>query len=103
MKKLSLILLITGSTVAGAMAQEQVSDWPYWTISKRAQTNKFKNATFIQGAIKTGNSDWVTTKAVHKNARRTSATTGTVSMTGYPTWTISKGPARIQAERSSRK
>ena len=101
MKKLGLILLISGSCFVSAMAQEQVTDsWPYWTISKGVHMNKYKNVTLVPASIKTGNSDWVVAKAVQK--KTTPVNTGTVAMTGYPTWTISKGAARMQAERSTK-
>src|SRR5690349_21388069 len=104
MRKLGLILLITGSTVVTALAQEQASDsWPYWTISKGIHQNKFKNVKLVPASIKTGNSDWVIAKGVHKSATKATSPSGTVAMTGYPTWTISKGVARNQAERNSGK
>jgi hypothetical protein len=98
MKKLGLILFLTGSAALSAVAQEQATDsWPHWTISKDVQRSRFRNLTFTPVSIKTGNSDWITSKGVQRiNKDVSTQPAGTVQMTGYPTWTISKGAARMQ-------
>lgn len=103
MKKLGLIVLVISGSVIGAMAQQTPAEsWPYWAISKDVHKARFRNVRFVPAAIKTGNTDWIISKAVQQS-KVTSQQSGTVQMTGYPTWTISKGVARFNAESNRRR
>ena len=100
MKKLfSIIGLIVLGTIA-ANAQSTTSEsYPYWTISKGVQQLQFKNLEYKPAAIVTGNGGWTVSKGVHQTNANVAAT-GRVQTSGRPTWFISKGAARQQAERA---
>lgn len=99
MKTAAFILAFFLVTAVSAQAQETRKDnWPYWTLSKGVQKIQHRNVTFAQPNIKTGNGDWAISKGVAKmNAQKSDKPVGTVVLGGYPTWTISKGVARMQA------
>ncbi|RAW01197.1 hypothetical protein [Pseudochryseolinea flava] len=98
MKKL---LSIIGLTVLGAITvnaqSSKTESYPYWTIAKGVQQLQFKDSDYKPSAIVTGNAGWTVSKGVN---RSTDARTGSVQTGGRPTWFISKGVARQQAEKS---
>jgi hypothetical protein len=104
MKKLGLILLFAGfgDIVANAQETPKKTNYPFWTISKDVQRLQFKNSIYVPSIIRTG--DVPVSKGIQQlHVSRSPKRTGTVAMTGYPTWTISKGVARFQAEKNSKK
>jgi hypothetical protein len=104
MKKLGLILLFAGFGDIAANAQEtpEKTSYPFWTISKDVQRLQFKNSVYVPSTLQTG--DVPVSKGIQQlHASRSPRRAGTVAMTGYPTWTISKGVARFQAEKNSKK
>lgn len=100
------MLVMVVSTTLATQAQEVKSDsWPYWTVSKDVQRLRAKNVEYKPAEIRSGNADWAIAKGVHRVKQAPQTTPGgrQVAMTGYPTWTISKGVARHQAEKGTKK
>lgn len=98
--KLLALFLLVPVFMATAQITEKKDSYPYWTISKDVQRAQYKNTLHIPGKIALGDVRSSVSKSIHRNNEPVRQ--GTVSTTGYPTWTISKGVARQQAERSSR-
>jgi len=104
MKKLSIILFLTGSLAFAVQAQDgkvPQDNYPYWTISKDVQRIPYRNVSLVPAKITTGTGGWVVSKNVHRQAV-SEETQGTVAKTGYPSWIISKGVARKQFENSNK-
>jgi hypothetical protein len=96
MKKVALIFLFIAGSVVLTYAQAN-GDYKNLAISKEVhrQENSFRPSI----KIATGDVSSVVSKDIHK---KQSVPSGSVATTGYPTWTISKGVARQQAERSGK-
>jgi hypothetical protein len=99
MKKWGLIILLSGVTLAASAQETQKkSNYPYWTISKPVQRMQFKNVAYVSALAVTGKT--LVSKGVQQVGKNRSPKHGeAVQMTGYPTWTISKGVARFQVEK----
>ncbi len=80
---------------------EKKDNYPAWAISKDVKRLQFKNITFVPATITLGDVASVASKDVQK--KNSEKRSGYVAMNGYPTWTISKGVARQQAERDAKK
>lgn len=98
--KLLALFFLAPVFMATAQKTEKQDSYPYWAISKDIQRVQYKNTLHIPVKIALGDVRSSVSKSIHRN--NGPVRQGTVSTTGYPTWTISKGIARQQAERSSR-
>jgi hypothetical protein len=81
-------------------ASEKTTTYPYWTISKDVQRMQFRGYQMEMPIVKTGNAIF-SSKGVHRFATKQEAS-GTVRMTGMPSYVISKGVARMQYERNQK-
>lgn len=101
MKKLILILSFLGVISFTSYGQElRKSNYPHWTISKDVHRMQYRTVQFVPATITTTNRSPAVTKGVTQyQASRGPELTGKVAMTGTPSWVISKGVARKQAER----
>jgi hypothetical protein len=105
MKKLGLVIVLLAIIALHGNAQDQSKSdsYPYWTISKDVQRMQYKDIKFVPAKITTGDLASNVSKGIQQViARRSPQRTGDVTMTGYPSWTISKGVARMQYEKSNR-
>ena len=103
MKALSIIILLVGFVGIQSMSQasRKKSNYPYHTISKEVQKLPFRNVDHLPAKI-------VLTEAITFSAKGSarilasskSEAERAVTRRGYPSWTISKGVARQQYERS---
>lgn len=103
MKKIGLILLLAGvaTLTYGQDTPVRKDNYPYWAISKGVQKMQFKDVTFAPAKVSVGDVAVTSSKGVNRiQAASTTDRTAVVRTTGYPTWTISKGVARMQAERA---
>jgi hypothetical protein len=98
--KLLAFFILVPVFMAAAQTTEKKDSYPYWTISKDVQRMQYKNTLHTPVKIALGDVRASVTKSIHRNNEPVRQ--GTVIRTGYPTWTISKGVARQQAERNSR-
>jgi hypothetical protein len=100
MKTMLSILCLTVACAFTATAQTAPTEsYPYWTISKNVQQLQFKNKQYVPSTINTGNGNWTVSKGVQRINE--SPTAPSKMKTGSrPTWFISKGAARFQAENS---
>jgi hypothetical protein len=102
MKTVSLIILfvVASSMIVNAQDLNAKKDtYPVWTISKDVQRLQFRNVIFVPAKIALGDVSSVASKDVHKKSIEKRG--GYVATNGYPTWTISKGVVRQQAERNT--
>jgi hypothetical protein len=99
MKSTALILLFGTFIFTGLRAQEvtKQDSYPYWTISKDVQRVQYKHIRLKPSTIVTGNGQWMISKGVHRPTKDISPVV--VQTGGRPTWFISKGIARMQAEK----
>lgn len=103
MKKIGLILFLAAATTLtyGQDTEARKDNYPYWTISKGVQKMKYADVTFAPAKVTVGDAALTTSKGVNKiQAANATKRTAVVRTSGYPTWTISKGVARMQAERA---
>jgi hypothetical protein len=99
-KKIGLVMFVAAVTSISAQAQDKPNESRTWHISKGVQRQQLKGEQAPAMEIKSGSADWAIAKGVHRSKRQPAS--GNVATTGYPTWTISKGAARQQAEKSKR-
>ena len=99
MKSTALILLFgtLGTFSVQAQDESKKNSYPFWTISKDVQRIQYKNIQFTPSRVVTGNGQWVISKGVHQAQEAPAA--ANVQTGGRPTWFISKGVARFQAEK----
>jgi hypothetical protein len=99
MKRTALILLFgaLGAFTAQAQDSSKKDSYPFWTLSKDVQRIQYKNIQFTPSTVVTGNGQWVISKGVHQAQEAPVA--ANVQTGGRPTWFISKGVARFQAEK----
>lgn len=105
MKKLGLIIILAGlvNLTHAQETEERKVKWPYWTISKDVQRLPYRNTVFTPVKMSVGDVTLTSSKGVQQiNTTRSPKRTGYVETNGYPAWTISKGPARLQAKRNSK-
>jgi hypothetical protein len=81
-------------------ASEKKTTYPYWTISKDVQRMQFRDYQMEMPRITTGNVVF-SSKGIHRFTTKQEAS-GTVQMTGMPSYIISKGVARMQYERNQK-
>lgn len=98
--KLLALFILVPVFMATAQKNEKKDSYPYWTISKDVQRLQYKNTLHTPVKIVLGDVRSSVTKNIHTHHQPVRE--GTVVRSGYPTWTISKGVARQQAERNSR-
>jgi hypothetical protein len=99
-KKIGLVMFVAAVTAISSQAQDKPNESRTWHISKGVQRQQVKGEQAPALEIKSGNADWAIAKGIHRSKREPA--TGNVATSGYPTWTISKGAARQQAERNKR-
>jgi hypothetical protein len=88
------------SVLAQTPASEKKTTYPFWTISKEVQRMQFRGYQMEMPLITTGTAVF-SSKGVH-NFNRKQGASGTVQMTGMPSYVISKGVARMQYERNQK-
>jgi hypothetical protein len=101
MKKV-MIMVLFAFGVTGAIAQTTPSQNPDWTISKGVQRMQYKDVKYIPVRIEAGDVALVSSKGIHQQVAQQNVKRGRVGMTGYPSWTISKGAARMRYEKENR-
>lgn len=99
-KKIGFVMFVVAVTALSVQAQDKPNESRTWHISKGVQRQQLKGQQAPAFEIKSANSDWAIAKGVHRSKRQPSS--ANVATTGYPTWTISKGAARHQAEKNKR-
>ena len=102
MRKISIILLFSAVLPFAAIAQSKpnTDNYPYWTISKDVQRIQYKDVAFVPAKITTGDIAWNISKGVQqRQVGQQQQPTGKVRTTGYPSWIISKGAARLNYEK----
>jgi hypothetical protein len=78
------------------------TNYPYWVISKDVQKLQFTGVDYVENPAVTGPAP--VSKGVQLFSRNKSdEAANMVKMTGVPSFVISKGVARMQAERSNQK
>ena len=102
MKKVALIFLFIAGSVVLTYAQVSQDKNIYKDPAASKEVHRVGNKNSFIPAVKitSGDVNSVVSKDIHK---KQSVESGYVATTGYPTWTISKGAARHQAERASSK
>jgi hypothetical protein len=104
MKKLIMVLAFAVSASITAWGQTPASEkkttYPYWTISKDVQRMQFRGYQLQMPVISTTNMVF-SSKGIHSFSAKPQST-GTVQMTGMPSYVISKGVARMQYERNNK-
>jgi hypothetical protein len=104
MNSVRLVVIFVAASTVLANAQEaniKKDTYPVWTISKGVQRLQFKDMSFVPAKIALGDVAFVASKDVHKKSIEKRS--GFVATNGYPTWAISKGVARQQAERNTKR
>ena len=103
MKALQIIALFIFFLGSAAMAQSsnEKSNYPYHTISKDVQKIQYKNVEHIPAKIMIVSPSLTQTKGSAQilNKKEISEKRQLVRV-GYPSWSISKGVARRQFEKS---
>ena len=89
------------TVVTNAQDTPKKNRYPYWTISKDVQRIQFKNSVYVPATISTGGNVPASKGVQQLRASHSPKRTGIVSTNGYPSWTISKGAARFQAQKNS--
>jgi hypothetical protein len=98
-KLLSIICLVAVVSITANAQRLSTESYPYWTISKGVQQLQYKNLQYVPSTVYTGNGSWTISKGVQK-INETSTPTVKVKTGGTPSWVVSKGAARFQAEKS---
>ena len=102
MKKVSLIFLIVAAPLF-LRAQDSTttgSNFPYWTISKDVQRLTYQKTVHAPLTIEVTDISTLVSKNVH---RKKTSDTRHATLSGYPTWTISKPVARQTVEGNAKK
>ena len=100
MKTILSIICLTAACAFSASAQSAPTEsYPYWTISKSVQQLQFKNKQYVPSTIYTGDNNWAISKGVQR-MNQSSTAQQKLKTGSRPTWYISKGAARFQAENS---
>lgn len=100
--KLMVFFFLVPVVITNAQETNKTDNYPAWTISKGVQQNQYKNIAYAPAKIKLADVRASLSKDIHKIKNTQPSQKGNVILTGYPTWTISKGVARQQAEKASR-
>ena len=106
MNALPIIALLVGFFAVEAMAQTtKKSNYPYYTISKEVARLQFKNIEHVPAKITLVSPVLTQSKgSTQLLAKKEELSKERVLVRfGYPAWTISKGVARRQYERSQRR
>jgi hypothetical protein len=101
MKKYLIITCLLMLAVVSASAQRTRSNYPHWAIGNELQKFQFRNVGFVPATIIThtgprsskGIAELQNTPTRRKRPAR-------VTLSGTPSWVISKGVARVQYEKS---
>lgn len=100
MKKFMIVCFLAAlSTGAYAQEGENKNTYPYWTISKDVQRIQLVKEDAKAAEVVTGNADWTRSKGPASLLKDVQPK-GKVVLGKTPSHVISKGVARMNAERS---